>query len=265
MRNVILAIVALTVTACGAWAESTAFPGGTLDVSWADDATLSVEIVLDAAPASVGNTAPMWVLTVNARRFADGIHSWQLHLGPTHQSIVVVPNDFLVTQRFTFAQLRVEVAAFEPGKTMSLRIPRSGAIPNLIVPGDPLEVHALWIQQAPLALARVPEPSVASPYVPSETVYEQGTPIRHAFYLTDPATGAPPELGAATIALMRRRENAADEIVRYIYRALDPSTGLISYEFDTTNLPAGIYALVVWVNPPNVTVRQELEIVSSAP
>jgi len=252
-------VVALGATACAA----TRFAEGSLEVAWSDDGLLSVEVALDVRPPS--GAALMWVVTVNALRFAQGIHVWQLHLSPTHQSVVVVPNDFLVTQRFSFEQLGIRVGAHEPGLRMQLSIPRSRAITDLVMPGDTLAVHALWLQQAPLATVPVPEPVARTPYVPTQTVYVRGTAIQHSFSLVDQATGSSVVAGSATIGLLRVDDGKADEIVRYIYREPDTSTGVVTYEFDTTKLPLGRYALVVWVQPFDVTVRHEFEIVESAP
>jgi len=268
-----LAVVGLLVLfAAAAEAETTGFPGGTLDVLWADEATLSLRVVLDAPAPQTGSAVFMWVVTVHAARFADGIASWQLHLSPTYASIVVIPNDFLATQRFTLEQLRVEVAASDPGRSLSLRIPRSGPIPELVVPGDEIEVHALWIQQAPVVAVTVPSPEALRPSIagsggatsqtlPAQEVYSIGTAIRHQFAIVDPETGEPVPWGAATIALVRIREGQADEIIRYLYREPDPATGIVTYEFDTLNLAPGIYEIIVWANPPGVTVRHRLRLV----
>jgi hypothetical protein len=59
----------------------------------------------------------------------------------TYASIVVIPNDYLATQRFTLEQLRVEVVASDPGRSLSLRIPQSGPIPELAAPG----VQSKWM------------------------------------------------------------------------------------------------------------------------
>lgn len=252
-------VAALGAAACAA----TQFPAGSLDVTWSDDGRLSVEVALDVRPPS--GASLMWVVTVNALRFAQGIHAWQLHLSPTHQSVVVVPNDFLVTQRFSFEQLGIRVGTHEPGLRLELSIPRAGAIADLVVPGDTLAVHALWLQQEPLASVAVPEPVARIPYVPTQTVYVRGTAIEHAFSLVDEATGSPVVAGSATIGLLRVVEGKADEIVRYIYREPDASTGLLTYEFDTTKLTPGRYALVLWVQPADVTVRHEVEIVEPSP
>jgi hypothetical protein len=58
--------------------------------------------------------------------------------------------------------------------------------------------------------------------------------------------------GAATIALVRIREDAADEIIRHLCREPDAETGRVAYEFDTLNLAPGIYEIIVWANPPGV-------------
>jgi len=264
MKRFLAACAMVAVWACLGWGETISFPGGSVDVVWSEDGLLSIQVSLASRPPAGGATL-MWVLTANALRFADGIHSWQLHVSPTHASIVVVPNDFLTTQRFTFEQLGIRIEEHEAGRLLRVVIPRSGAIPELVAPGDTLEVHALWIQQAPLTGVRISEPPILVPYVPAETVYTRGTTIRHSFTLVDTVTGAPYAAGAATIGLVRTREGAADEIVRYIYREPDAATGVLTYEFDTMNLPAGSYSLIVWVQPLDITVRQDLEIVDPIP
>ena len=236
-------------------------------------------VALDAATPQTSSEPLVWVLTVDAFRFGDGIHSWQLHLSTTHASVVVIPNDFLVTQQFTLGQLHIDASASEPGKVLSLLVPRTGPIPEPIAPGDAIEVHALWIQQPPLTSIRVPERSTTSGagggiedpcagaacYVPAQTVYAQGTPLSHAFPLMNAETGAPVDGGSARIALVRVSEGLADELISYLYREPDPATGLVSYEFDTSSLVAGDYDLIVWVDPPGVTMRHRIELVSSEP
>ncbi len=262
-----------------AQAETTSFPNGTLNVFWVSDTVLSVSLSLDAPLPQTGGVSLMWVVTVNAVRFADGIHSWQLHASSTHRSIVVIPNDFLVARQFGLAQVGIEVATFEPGKALSLLIPRKGAIPELVVPGDTLEVHALWIQQGPLATVLVPEPAPASgaggeaadpvaeatSCVPAQTVYALGDTLAHSFPLAAPADDASAEPGSARVALVCVRAGLADELVRYLYVEPDPVTGLVSYRLDTAGLTTGDYDLIVWVTPPGIAVHHRIELVSASP
>jgi hypothetical protein len=278
-RAAFLVVVLVLASSTVALAEAVSFPGGTLDVAWADDAMLSIRVALEAATPQTSSEPLVWVLTVNAFRFGDGVHCWQLHLSATHASVVVIPNDFLVTQRFTLEQLHIDASTSEPGTVLSLLVPRTGPIPELIAPGDTIEVHALWIQQLPLASARVPERDAASGagggmedpstgvarYVPAQTVYVQGTSLSHAFPLVNAETGAPVDVGSARIALVRVSEGLGDELIGYLYREPDPATGLVSYEFDTLSLVPGNYDLIVWVSPPGVTVRHRIEVVSSEP
>ncbi len=60
-------------------------------------------------------------------------------------------------------------------------------------------------------------------------------------------------------------EGLGDELIGYLYREPDPATGLVPYESDTLSLVPGDYDLIVWVNPPGVTVRHRIELVSSEP
>jgi hypothetical protein len=270
-----LAVVGLLVSfAAAAGAETTVFPGGILDVVWADEATLSLRVVLDAPVPQTGSAALMWVVTLHAARFADGITSWQLHLSPTYASIVVIPNDFLATQRFTLEQLRVEVAASDPGRSLSLRIPRSGPIPELVAAGDAIEVHALWLQQQPIVTARVPdmEPEGAGggregggyKLIPPQQSYILGAAIRHEVVLMDPATEQPALEGAAVVGFVRIDGDGASELVRYLYCEASPKTGRVTYEIDTTGLAAGIYEIIVHATP-GTTERQRVELLDAPP
>jgi hypothetical protein len=278
MRSVIVSLCAFAALAvCGARAETTSFPGGTLDVTWSDDASLCVEIVLDAPPPQTEGTSLAWVLTVGALRFPDGVYSWQLHISPTYQSAIVIPNDFLLTRRFTLQQLGIVISAWEPGRVLAVRIPRSGVIPELVAPGDSLDVHALWIQEPPLVSVLVPASIVASgagaaedfaepaSYVPPETVYARGATISYAFPLVEENTGAPVEGGCARIALVQVKPGLADSLIAYLYAEPEPQTGLLSYTINTADLAPGQYELIVWVSPPGVTVRQTVEIVPASP
>lgn len=278
MRLIARICAILVLCACVTQAETTSFPSGTLSVFWVSDTVLSVSLSLDAPLPQTDGVSLMWVVTVNALRFADGIHSWQLHASPTHRSIVVIPNDFLVTRQFGLGQVGVEVATFEPGKALSLLIPRKGEIPELVVPGDTLEVHALWVQQEPLATVLVPEPIPASgaggetadpvaeatSYVPAQTVYALGDTLAHSFPLAAPESDASAGPGSARVALVWVRAGLADELVRYLYVEPDPATGLVSYRLDTADLTTGDYDLIVWVNPPGITVRHRIELVSAS-
>jgi hypothetical protein len=60
--------------------------------------------------------------------------------------------------------------------------------------------------------------------------------------------------GAAPIALVSSQEDAADEIIRHVYREPDAETGWVAHESDTLNKAPGIYEITVWANPPGVTV-----------
>ena len=271
-----LVVVGLLASlAAVAEAEMTGFPGGTLDILWADEATLVVHVVLDTPAPQTTSAALMWVVTVHAARFADGIASWQLHLSPTYASIVVIPNDFLATQRFTLEQLRVEVVASDPGRSLSLRIPRSGPIPELVVPGHAIDVHALWLQQPPIVTAFLPdvEPEGAGGgeqeggrdrLIPLETAYILGAMIRHAFVLMDPATKQPALDGAALVGFVRIGGDGAGELVRYLYCEVDPETGVVTYEIDTTGLAAGTYEIIVRATP-GATERRRIELVATSP
>ena len=93
-RAAFLVVVLVLASSTAALAQTVSFPGGTLDVAWADDAMLSICVALDAATPQTSSEPLVWVLTVNAFRFGDGIHSWQLHLSATYASVVVIPMTF---------------------------------------------------------------------------------------------------------------------------------------------------------------------------
>ncbi len=271
MRRAAVFFVVLAVASGLAKAEATRFAGGVVDLSWVEGGALSIRIALDSVPQSPSKTLT-WVVTVSALRFKDGVHSWQLHVNPTNASLVVVPNDFLMTQRFTLPQLHVEVTEFEPGRTLSLLIPRSGLIPELVVPGDRVQVHALWIQQEPLVETIVPSSSptggggdASTGRVPVQTVYAVGSPIQQAFSLKDESTGKPLDGASARIALVRVDAGAADGLVDYLYEEPDPESGLVSYEFDTASLAPGTYDLIVWVGPLGAVERERIELVEASP
>lgn len=276
MKRVIWIAMVLALSAWGACAETIRFPDGTLDLAWIGEG-LSIRAVLDNE-VQTDNPSPMWVVTLNARRFDDGVHSWQIHLSTSHQSLVMIPNDFLVAQRFSLQQVGVGIVAPPSASEVALLIPRTGVVPGLVAPGDLLEIHALWIRQKPLVAVRIPDVSEAgsggqsvekstgaSLYVPAGTVLVVGTPIRHTFILVDEETGQPIDGAYARIALVRITESLAEALVDYAYCEPSGETGLVTYEMETDGLEPGTYDLIVWVDPPGAAVRQRLELVSVAP
>lgn len=276
MKRAIWIAMILALSAWGTCAETTRFPDGVLDLAWIGEG-LSIRVVLSNG-VQTDNPSPMWVVTLNARRFDDGVHSWQIHLSTSHQSLVMIPNDFLVAQRFSLQQVGVGIVALPSASEVALLIPRTGVVPGLVAPGDLLEIHALWIRQKPLVAVRIPDVSEAgsggqseeegtgtSLYMPAETVLVVGTPIRHTFALVDKETGQPIYGAYARIALVRITESLAEALVDYAYCEPSGEAGLVTYEFETGRLEAGTYDLIVWVGPPGAVMRHRLELVSPAP
>ncbi len=218
-------------------AETTTFSHGELHMTWTQDGALTIRTELQEASAR-DDPSLMWVITVVAQRFADGIHAWQLHLSPAYGSLVVIPNDFLTARTFALDQLGVQTLEHTAGRSLSLQIPRDGPIPGLAAPGDRIELHALWIQQAPLVTAVVPEmptatsqeegPEEAAPAEigdggPPDAVGGQGA------VAADAAADDPPADGAAAPAIS---ENPVPEeasyvrgsIIEHAFLLLDPRT-----------------------------------------
>jgi len=243
-------------------AEQVTFSGGRLDIGWDESTVLHLRIELDEASAVEGTHT--WVLTDLAHRFDDGVFAWQLHVSEEHQSLLVVPNDFLMITSFTFEQLGVELVAHETGRTLELRIPCSNPIPSLVVPGDRLEVHALWRQMAPIAIVNVPSDGEAGIAVggggglgtvelpsadplPWRDSYTIGETIRNRFVVIDSETGSPDLWASASCSLIQI-ENGASNFRRYLLIPREPQTGIFELEIETGDLPPGTYDLYVWTS-----------------
>lgn len=266
----ILVLAMLTGCLCSAQALEAAFEGGHLRCHWSDDGFLELRIKL--APRDLAIDEAVWVVTLDADRFDDGIFAWQWHIGGEHESVIVIPNDFLTTVQFRPPQLGVEAARGEDVGDLVLRIPREGVIPNLVMPGDRIELHALWIQQPPLvgflvpplteAIAdaghdaqanpaggggAAPEPGALEPTdpFPAARTFEQGEAIERSFIIVDPGTGEPRFQLGASISLLRVRGGQPDEFVRFSHIPQDRETGLLAYSIDTSTLAPGAYRLVI--------------------
>lgn len=281
-RTIALLLFGLAVWATAAGAAE-AFAGGRADVLWDDADVLSVRVALNDPPPEDALSL-MWVVTVLADRFADGILAWQLHLSPTHESVVVIPNDFLTARSFPLAALGIEVVEHDAGQTLHIRIPRRAPILEFIAPGDRLEVHALWVQQEPLVTSRIPDSAggggtavaaedvhaedegaaeseaLTAVPVPLLDVWPRGEALRHAFLLLDPRDGSVVAWGAATIAFLRIDEEGNPEIVEYLYRTPDPETGKIEYAFETSDLEEGVYEIIVWTSVSAESARRRIRI-----
>ena len=254
----------------GPFVQSTevAFDKGSAALRWLDGEVLELRIEMaEAGDAADGLT---WVVTAVANRFADGIFAWQLHLSPQLESFLVIPNDFLTARNFSFAQLGIGVLQYEPGALLHIQIPRFGPIPELVSPGDRLDLHALWIAQAPLVSMVVPElsagpagagaeadvdlsGSVSADPLPATREFARGALIQNRFLLEEGFTGA-------SLTLARKREETGYEIVRVHWLRPDPDTGIVSYALDTLGLAIGSYELVITLTPVGPTCRSSIEI-----
>ncbi|MFC2099373.1 hypothetical protein ACFLSF_00875 [Candidatus Bipolaricaulota bacterium] len=273
----------LTIAWGSAKADDTVFDGGATHCAWVDGASLELHIELDA-PGDVAQ--PMtWVLTVTADRSADGIFAWQMHLGEGIESVLIIPNDFLTARNFTLSQIGIEMLGQAAGASLRLRIPRREVIAELVAPGNRIDVHALWIQQAPIVSLTVPpatesvaleagggatadeselsgEPSTSP--LPTTSVYVRGEVIRRRFVRLDDKTGEPMLRVGSSYTLARAHENAPYEIVRVARIAQDPVTGILEYEIDTAPLQEGTYELIIVTALSAETYRLKLTILSSA-
>ena len=291
VRTAILFVILLLLIAPGT------LPNVAMTVIWEEDGVcvLSVSLPEDATGDGV------WVITLLADRYEDGVFAWQLHWSPEQANVVVLPNDFLTSRAFLLEQLGIatEISADQ----WNLRIPRHGAIPELIVPGDTLRVHALWLQQDPIGsivvpevslaaadpagaggaqppepLAEQPEAPVAEPEtetetadeapsnepLPAQSIYGIGEPITHRFIPVDPVSGAP-RIGAhATATLLRVFKDKPPDL--QIYKILQPDTdGVLDLRIETVDLATGTYELYVWISGEEHAHSMRLELMLSDP
>lgn len=262
-------------------------PDTALSVDWEDGGVCVLSVSLsDAADASGG----VWVVTLKADRYEDGVFAWQLHWSPEQANVIVLPNDFLTSRAFTPDQLGIIAELGDEAWT--LRIPRSEAIPQLIAPGDTLRIHALWIQQEPLGSVTVPEATVAAaaiagagggqPAAPPETqvavpagtpsneplplqnVYVAGEPILHRFIPVDPETGLARIGVHATATLLRVFKDKPPDLL--IYKILQPDGhGALDLRIETTDLASGTYELFVWISGEEHAHSMRLELMTTNP
>lgn len=272
MRTTLFTFVVFCLCLLGACAEEVAFDGGTLSVTWSED---NDWLVLEAAIDSTDVESHVWVLTAIARRFEDGVFAWQLHVSETMDSVIVLPNDFLTARHFSTAQLGIETVLTPGGHGLAVRIPSDGPILRFIAPGDALELHALWVQQAPLVKAVVPPTAVAdaggggagmpadgvaSSPLPRDTTVRQGEEIAHRFVLSsDTGDGMRVVL---SYTLMRLHDDQPSEFARFAHIEFDPATAEYAYSIDTSSLPAGAYRLIIGSSDGALSYRAELTIVS---
>jgi len=256
-------------------AEEATFDAGRVTLSWSEDGDW---LVLEASVAGADAESHVWVLTAVAHRFEDGVFAWQLHCSETMDSILIVPNDFLTARHFSTGQLGIDIVLTADGEGLAVRLPIAGPIPRLIVPGDVLELHALWIQQSPLTSivvpavdtvaaepagggAGLPEQAPSSSLLPTAVAYHQGEPIEHRFALTEASDDG--ESGPRIVlsyTLMRLRDGRASEFVRFAHIAYDAPTGTYSYSIDTSSLTVGAYRLLVGSSDGTLSVHMDLSI-----
>lgn len=281
MRTVLTACaIYLTLCCIPVCAEEVLFDGGWLDCTWSFDSqylTIRAGIDDSTTPAETY----MWVLTVYSHRFEDGLFAWQIHYSEDIDSVLVLPNDFLTARHFTTLQLGIDAELAGSGTEVSLRLPIHGAIPHLVVAGDLIELHALWVQQEPLISMRVPAPEnlaviqmgggASIPASESETIstsplpdvdrFEQGQPISQQFVLQGTPTPDVLQRIVLSYTLMRLHETRDNEFVRFAHISYDFETNIYSYAIDTSRLEPGRYSLIIGSSNSELSYQMELEIV----
>ncbi|MFC2095968.1 hypothetical protein ACFLSW_06005 [Candidatus Bipolaricaulota bacterium] len=261
-------------------ADDVQFESGSMRCTWGtglQHVIIHAETEIDVTPG----TSSAWVLTAYAHRFEDGVFAWQMHYSRDLDSVLVLPNDFLTARHFTTDQLGIEIELDSSGSGIDIRIPILGTIPQLIVAGDLIELHALWVQQEPLVTmlvpdpgnpvvlqtgggATVPEPStglISSSPLPEADRYERGQAISHQFILHSDPDSDESSRALLTYTLMRIRESQADELMRFAPIPYDPTSGIHSYVINTSALDHGEYRLFVDSSDGSVSYQLELQIV----
>jgi hypothetical protein len=162
-----------------------------------------------------------------------------------------------------------------------LRLPVTGPIPRFVYPGDILEVHALWVQQPPLASITVPafdslasptggdagasiaESELSSSPLPPSDLYVRGQPIAHRFLLSDEVRDSGGNRAVFSYTLMRLHETRAPEFVRFAHISYDAETGIYSFSIDTSMLVVGRYRLLIGSADGEMSYRMDLSIVEA--
>ncbi len=281
MRNALAACVIYLILCCiPLHAEEVRFDGGWLDCTWSVDSQyLTIQAGID--DSSTPAETYMWVLTVYSHRFEDGLFAWQIHYSEDIDSVLVLPNDFLTARHFTTEHLGIEAELAVSGTELNLRLPILGAIPRLVVAGDLIELHALWIQQEPLISMRVPAPenlailqmgggasipgseneTVSTSPLPEVDRFEQGQPISHQFVLQGQPAPEVLQRIVLSYTLMRIHETQANEFVRFAHISYDFATDIYSYTIDTSRLEPGWYSLLIGSSNSELSYRTELAII----
>ena len=262
------------------YAEELSFDGGSLTYVWSGDMQdFTIQATINRlSPPSETHT---WILTLYSHRFEDGVFAWQLHFSETIDSVLVLPNDFLTARHFTTAQLGIEVQLSMLGNQLTLRLPTVGTIPHLVAVGDLIELHALWIQQAPLVSVRVPAPdalsdapagggasfpdsnggAISTSPLPEADRFEQGLPISHQFTLQEQPAPDSVQRIVLSYTLMRLHEDQANEFARFAHISYDFDSASYYYTIDTSRLAPGKYSLLIGSSNSDLSYRMELEIV----
>jgi len=272
-----LSVLLATSVLCGA--EAWVMDEAIVEILWEEGLHAAIlRVRLDDPNPPTEGTAT-WVITSSAQRFRDGVYAWQLHFGDD-PNVLVIPNDFLMIRRFTFDQLGIEVLTHLFSRELALRIPRAGMIPNLILPNDSLDVHALWVRMEPLATVAVPPfremamtagggaaieeadasaQSLSSTLLPEQSVFLVGEPIRHWFVLIDPRTGEP-DLWAFAQCELVRRSGDGWTILQHFAIPVEEDTGVFRLDIDTAALEPAVYELSIWCSSAGCAASKQIEI-----
>ena len=276
MRRTIVCLCLAALLGGGCVAEELSLEGGSVEIGWEDVSVLVLRVLFDEPAGAIEGTRT-WVVTDLARRFVDGVFAWQLHFSETQENVLVIPNDFLMTRSFSFEELGVEIVTHEPGRELTIRIPRSTLIPNLVVPSDIIEVHALWKQMPPIVTLSVPtletlvagaggggrsEDNASAPSAepfPQRSAYTAGETIRHRFVSIDPETGVQDLWASATCEIILY-ENERLIIMRHFTIPKDPETGVFELTIETAGFVAAVYDLCIWISTNGSAVHKQVEI-----
>jgi len=258
-------------------AQTTPCIAETIECIWDEAEGLDLNVWVDPA---IDEDA-MWVLTVLCTRFEDGLFAWQLHVSSTLDSLLVLPNDFLTARHFTTAQLGITVHADVFQGHLALHVPIDTPIPRLIAPGDVIELHALWIQQAPIAVIPVVTNDVSlaaasvagsgggllppDSFLPAMRSFAQGEPLVHHFVPDLQPLRPPFDRLVLSYTLMRLPDDLPPQLVRFSPIAYDEATGSYRYEIDTTMLAPGRYRLIIGATNANLTERAEFVVSAAEP
>jgi len=236
------------------------FDGGWVEVGWENTAALVVRICLDDMLGTADDSAT-WVVTNLSHRFQDGVFAWQIHYSEEEESVIVIPNDFLMVHGFDLSHLGIDVLSHETGRELTLRIPRDALIPNLVSPSDLLEIHALWRQMEPIAVVAVPDfgqpfaiagsggeielaETCAEELLPTQSVYVVGEPIDHCFVVIDSETGEPDPWATAYCEIVRCSGNRG--ILAQFEIPRSSETGAFELLIETSGYAPGNYDLCIW-------------------